>query len=95
MVYHCKIYHVNISDRDFAAQYDICQPWVHVKCDKHNHITTIIAKAQMSPGTVFLVAVKFFLLEHKQIKTSSLPSQQQTYSLKVQLATIIKKVYFH
>ena len=38
MVYHCKIYHVNISDRDFAAQYDICQPWVHVKCDKHNHI---------------------------------------------------------
>ena len=35
----------------------------------------------MIPGTVSLVAVKIFLLEHKQIKTSSLPSsREQTFS---------------
>ena len=45
----------------------------------------------MIHGTVSLVAVTFFLLEHKQIKTSSLPSQQQTLSLKVTIVTMIKK----
>ena len=44
----------------------------------------------MIHGTVSLVAVTFFLLEHKQIKTSSLPSQQ-TLSLKVTIVTMIKK----
>ena len=34
----------------------------------------------MIHGTVSLVAVTFFLLENKQIKTSSLPSRQQTFS---------------
>ena len=49
----------------------------------------------MTPGANFLVIVKFFLLEHKQIKTSSLPSWQQFLSLKVPIVTMIKKVYFH
>ena len=49
----------------------------------------------MIHGTVSLVAVTFFLLEHKQIKTSSLPSRQQTLSLKVPIVTMIKKVYFY
>ena len=49
----------------------------------------------MIHGTVSLVALTFFLLEHKQIKTSSIPSQQQTLSLKVPIVTMIKKVYFH
>ena len=42
-----------------------------------------------------LVAVTFFILELKQIKTSSLPSRQQTLSLKVAIVTMIKTVYFH
>ena len=49
----------------------------------------------MIPGSVFLVAVKLFLIEHRQIKILSLPSRQQTLPLKVPIVTIIKKVYFH
>ena len=45
----------------------------------------------MIHGTVSLVAVTFFHLEHKQIKTSSLPSQQQTLTLKVPIVTVIRK----
>ena len=48
----------------------------------------------MIHGTVSLVAVTFFLLEHKQIKTSSHPSPQQTLSLKLPIAAMIKKVTF-
>ena len=33
----CEICHVNINNKDFAAQCDICQSWVHVKCNKLNH----------------------------------------------------------
>ena len=49
----------------------------------------------MIHGTVSLVAETFFLLEHKQIQASSLPSQLQTLSLKVPIVTMIKKVYFY
>ena len=57
--------------------------------------TTNIFNSQMIHGTVSLVAVTFFLLEHKQINTSSLPSRQQTLSLKVTIVKMAKKVYFH
>ena len=46
----------------------------------------------MIHGTVTLAAVTFFVLEHKQIKSSSLPSRQQTLSLTVPIVTMIKKV---
>ena len=36
IVYPWKIYHVNINNN--AAQCDICQSWVHMKCSKLNHI---------------------------------------------------------
>ena len=38
IVYHCNICHVNISNKDSAAQCDIYQSWVHMKCNKLNHI---------------------------------------------------------
>ena len=38
IVYPCKICHVNINNKDSAAQCDICQSWVHIKCNKFNHI---------------------------------------------------------
>ena len=47
----------------------------------------------MIPGNVFLAIVKFFLVEHEQIKASSLPLQ--TLSLKIPKVTMINKVYFH
>ena len=76
------------------TQCDICQSWVHMKCNKLNHIDYKYLQGSNDPGTVFLVAVSFFLLEGKQIMTSSLPSGQQTFSLKVPIVTMIKKVYF-
>ena len=95
IVYPCKIYHLNVNNKDSVAQCDICQSWVYMKCNKLILLTTNISKAQMIHDTVSLIAVTFYLLEHKQIKTSSLPSRQQTLSLKVPIVTMIKKVYFY
>ena len=30
--------HVNVTNKDCAAQCDICQSWVHIMCNKLNHI---------------------------------------------------------
>ena len=30
--------HVNINNKDSAAQYNICQSWVDIKCNKINYI---------------------------------------------------------
>ena len=38
IVYPCKICHLNVNNKDSAAQCDISQSWVHVKCNKLNHI---------------------------------------------------------
>ena len=38
IVYPCKVCHVNVNNKDSAAQFDICQSWVHIKCNKLNHI---------------------------------------------------------
>ena len=38
IVYPYKIYHVNVNNRDSAAQCDICQSWAHINCNKLNHI---------------------------------------------------------
>ena len=38
IVYPCKICHLNVINKDSAAQCDICQSWVHIKCNKLNHI---------------------------------------------------------
>ena len=37
-VFPCKIYNTNIKDTDSAAQCDICQFWIHMKCNNLNHI---------------------------------------------------------
>ena len=38
IVYPCKICHVNVNSKDSAAHFDVCQSWVHVKCNKRYHI---------------------------------------------------------
>ena len=38
VVYPCKICHVSVNNKDAAAQCDICQSWVHMKCNKLNQI---------------------------------------------------------
>ena len=63
IVYPCKIYHVNINNEDSAAQCDICQTWVRTECNKLNHIEyKYLQMTQMTPGTIFPVALKFSLL---------------------------------
>ena len=37
-VFPCKICNSNIKDTDSAAQCDICQFWIHIKCNNLNHI---------------------------------------------------------
>ena len=76
IVYPCKICHINVDNEHSAAQCDICQSWVHMKCNKPNQIDYKYLHGSNDPWY-------YFLLEHKQIKTSSFPSRQQTLSLKV------------
>ena len=38
IVYSCNICHVNVNNKDPAAQCVICQSWVIMKCNKLNHI---------------------------------------------------------
>ena len=38
IVYPCKICHVNVNNKHSAAQWDTCQSWIHMKCNKLNHI---------------------------------------------------------
>ena len=95
IVYPCKICNVSVNNKDSTAQCDIFSPEFIWNVINLITLTRNISKAQMIHGTVSLVAVTFFLLEHKQIKTSSLPSRQQTLSLGVPIVTMIKKVSFH
>ena len=38
MIFLCKICNTNIKDTDSAAQCEICQFWIHMKCSNLNHI---------------------------------------------------------
>ena len=38
IAYPCKICHVNVNNKDSLVQFDICQSWVHIKCNKLNLI---------------------------------------------------------
>ena len=38
IVFPCKICTININNKDIAVQCDICQFWIHIKCNKLNHI---------------------------------------------------------
>ena len=38
ITFPCKICNTNINSTDSAAQYDICQFWIHMKCNNLNHI---------------------------------------------------------
>ena len=38
IVFHCKICNININNKDRAVWCDSCQFWIHIKCNKLNHI---------------------------------------------------------
>ena len=59
-VYPCKIFHVNVSNKDSAAQCDICQSWVHVNCNKLNHIDCKYLQGSNDPWYCLSCSSKFF-----------------------------------
>ena len=38
IVFPSKICNININDRDSAVRCEICEFWIHIKCNKLNHI---------------------------------------------------------
>ena len=38
IAFHCKICNISIKDEDNAVRCDICQFWIHIKCNKLNYI---------------------------------------------------------
>ena len=93
-IYPCKICHVNVNNKDSAAQCDSCQSWVHMKCNNHNHIHYKYLQGSNDPWYFFSCCSNIFPFG-TQTNTLSLPSRQQTLSFKVAIVKVIKKVYFH
>ena len=59
----CKICCKNINDKDAVIQFDLCQFWVHLKCNNFNHVDYNIVKDQMILGFVYPIVVQFYHLE--------------------------------
>ena len=36
--FHCRICEKNVSDKDKAVQCDLCELWVHIKCNNLNYL---------------------------------------------------------
>ena len=49
MVFPWKICNINIKDTDSAAQCDIYQFWIHVKCNSLNHIDAKYLQGSSAP----------------------------------------------
>ena len=58
MVYPCQICHLNVTDS--AAQCDICQSWVHIKCNKLNHIDYKYLQGSNEPWYCFSCCSNIF-----------------------------------
>ena len=63
IVYPCKICHVNVSNKESAAQCDICQSWVHMKCNKLNHIDYKYLQGSNDPWYCLSCCNKIFPFE--------------------------------
>ena len=59
----CNICEKSVSDKDDAIQCDICQAWIHLKCNKLNQIDYKFFKGQVILGFVFTAVAQSFLLD--------------------------------
>ena len=57
IVFPCKLCSGNINDRDAALEFDMCQFWVHLRCNKLNLLTINIFKDLLILGFVYHVVV--------------------------------------
>ena len=46
----CKVCAKNVQDEDKAVQCDLCEFWIHVKCNNLNYLDYSIFKIVMNPG---------------------------------------------
>ena len=60
IVYPCKICHIIVNNKDSAAQCDIYQSWVHIKCNKLNHIDYKYLKGSSEPWYCLSCCSKIF-----------------------------------
>ena len=74
----CNICEKSVSDKDDAIQCDICQAWIHLKCNKLNHIDYKYLQGSSDPwfclyccSTIF----PFGLLSNKEFLSISLYSR--------------------
>ena len=89
IVYPCKICHLNVTNKDSAAQCDICQSWVHIICNKLNHIDYKYLQDSNDPWYYLSCCSNIFpfgTLTNKDFATST---------TKVPRMTMIMKVCFH
>ena len=60
IVYPCKICRINVNNKDSAAQCDICQSWVHINCNKLNHIDYKYLQGSKEPWYCLSCCSKIF-----------------------------------
>ena len=53
-----------VKPEDSAAQCDICQFWIHIKCNKLNHIDYKYLQGYNNPWHCISAVTKFFHLKH-------------------------------
>ena len=95
IVYPCEICHVNVNNKDSAAQCDICQSWFHMKCNKLNHIDYKCHQGSNEPWYCLSCCSNIFPFGTLTNK-DSIPSITNSLSLnKVPRVTMIMKVCFH
>ena len=71
-VYPCKICNTEIKDTDSAAQWDICQFWIHMKSKNLNYIDYKYLHGSSDPWLCISCCNEIFLFGILANKTSYL-----------------------
>ena len=74
IVYTCRICHVNVNNKDSAGQCDICQSWVHIKCNKRN--LTDYKYLQGSNEPWYCLSASDLALLYNQFNNTSSPEKK-------------------
>ena len=74
----CNISEKSVSDKDHAIQCDICQAWIHLKCNKLNHIDYKYFQVSRNPWFCLYCCSSIFpfgFLTSKDFSSTSLYSK--------------------
>ena len=74
----CNISEKSVSDKDHAIQCDICQAWIHLKCNKLNHIDYKYFQVSRNPWFCLYCCSSIFpfgFLTNKDFSPTSLYSK--------------------